>query len=89
MSGVRKACQGRPVTEADLAVSRRRWRRPCARPVVADRHQRDRARDPRPSARPRRGRLPALRERVPGVRLARGLRGIHRAAARRSPRRAE
>ena len=86
MSGVRKACQGRPVTEADLAVLAQKVEETVRQTgVVADRHERDRPRDPRPAARARRGRLPALRERLPGVRLARGLRVRDRAAARRPP----
>ncbi len=62
ISGVRKACKGRPVTEDDLA---------CLGQEVEDAlRQRGRRRDPgprggpgdpRPAAPPRRGRLPALR----------------------------
>ena len=86
MSGVRKACQGRPVTEGDLAVLAQKVEESVRQTgVVADRHERDRPRDPRAAARARRGRLPAVRERLPGVRLARGLRVRHRPAARRPP----
>ena len=82
IAGVRKACKGRPVTEDQLAClgqavedalrARRRGRGP--RP-------RGRPGDPRPAARARRGRLPALRERLPGLRVRRRLRGRDRDAA--------
>ena len=67
VSGVRKACQGRPVTDADLAVLAQKVEETIrADRRVADRRQRHRPRDPAAAARARRGRLPALRERLPG-----------------------
>ena len=68
MSGVRKACQGRPVTDADLARARSDGggEHPPDRRLTA-RRQRDRARDPRTASRSGRGRVPAIRERVPGA----------------------
>ena len=86
MSGVRKACQGRPVTEGDLAV--------LAQKVEESVRQTGSSQVDTneiglailgSAARTRRGRLPAVRERLPGVRLARGLRVGDRAAARRPP----
>ena len=54
--------------------------------LCRDRGARGRAGDPRPAARAGRGGLLALRQRVPGVRLAGGLRGGDRAAAGRAGR---
>ena len=62
VSGVRRACQGRPVDEdalAQLAQTRRRGGSRDRRRRGAQR--RGRPGHPRPAARPRRGRLPALR----------------------------
>ena len=84
INGVRKACQGRPVTEDDLAllaqeveeairaIRRRRNRGPRSRPG-----------DPGSAAASRRGGLPALRQRLPGLRIPGGLRIRHCAAAPR------
>src|SRR5690606_38527122 len=58
-------------------------RRAAADRAEHARGQRDRACDPRPATRARRDRVPALRERLPRVRIARGLRGRDRRAARR------
>ena len=79
IAGVRKACKGRPVTEDELAClgqdvedalpARRRGRDPGPR---------GRAGDPRPAARARRGRLPAVRQRLPRLRVRRRLRGRDR-----------
>ena len=75
IAGVRKACKGRPVSEDDLArlgqavedALRGSGQAEFAGP-------RGRAGDPRPAARARRGRLPALRERLQAVRVRRRLR---------------
>ena len=75
IAGVRQACQGRPVDEDALALLAQR----VEEAVRATRRGRDPQPrggpgHPRPAARARRGRLPALRQRLPLVRLARGLR---------------
>ena len=68
VSGVRKACQGRPVTDSDLAVLAQRVEETIrATGACADRRERHRSGDPAAAARARRGRLPALRQRVPGA----------------------
>ena len=62
VAGVRKACQGRPVTEDDLALLAQRVEETVrASRRRRDRRPRGRPGDPRAAARARRGRLPALR----------------------------
>ena len=91
VSGVRRACQGRPVDEDALAAARAPGRGGGPRRRHGRGPQpRGRAGHPRPAARARRGGLPALRERLPLVLLDRGLREGDRrsrdgAAGRRGP----
>ena len=63
LAGVRKACQGRPVDEDDLALLAQRVEEAVRATGAAeiDAHEVGLA-DPRPAARARRGRLPALRD---------------------------
>ena len=88
VAGVRKACKGRPVTEHDLA---------CLGEAVEDAlrgsgqaefaaHEVGMA-ILGAAARARRGRLPAVRQRLQGLRVRRGLRDRDRRPAR-APRRA-
>nr|WP_284290666.1 ATP cone domain-containing protein [Angustibacter aerolatus] len=85
--GVRKACQGRPVGEDDLALLAQRVEEAVRASGAAevDAHEVGLA-ILGPLREARRDRLPALRVRLPGVRVARGLRGRHHAAARRARR---
>ena len=85
VSGVRKACQGRPVTEDDLALLAQRVEEAVRATGAAeiDAHEVGLA-DPRAAARARRGRLPAFRLGLPVLRLARGLRGRDHPAPRRA-----
>ncbi len=71
VAGVRKACQGRPVSEDDLALLAQRVEEAVrATGCGRDRQPRRRPGDPRPAARARRDRLPAVRQRLPRLRLA-------------------
>ncbi len=81
ISGVRKACKGRPVTEDQLARLGQLVEdslRASGQPEVPVR--RGRGRHPRSAAGAGPGRLPPLRQRLPAVRLRRGLRGRDRPA---------
>ena len=88
VAGVRKACKGRPVSEDDLArlgqtvedaLRSAGWAEVPANEIGAG--------HPRPAARARRGGLPALRQRLPGLRVGRRLRGRDRDCCAPSARR--
>ena len=83
MSGVRKACQGRPVDEDAIALLAQRVEEAVrARGAAEVPSHEVGPGHPRPAAGAGRGGLPAVRQRLPVVRLARRLRAGDRRAAR-------
>jgi transcriptional repressor NrdR len=84
LSGVRKACQGRPVSDDDLAVLSQRVEETIRSSGTAEVEAHDVGLAILGPLRAGRDRLPEVRVRLPGLRVARGLRGRHHAAARRA-----
>ena len=81
INGVRKACQGRPVTEDDLALLAQEVEETIRASGAAEieAHEVGLA-ILGPLQKPRPGGLPALRQRLPGLRVPGGLRIRHRTA---------